>query len=261
MESNLQGKIMFKYLNKLALGALLVLSSSTYAGIINYDDTIANTFYDTDTELVWLDTRMTGWTRNSNSSSSGNRITIEDNLDNFADFRIASVSEVRTLMANVFTGITFDSNGNYLYNDSWSRSTGGDPSEADSLFENDFYDLISFAGGVTHSSRYSDSDDSDGRLQMDGLFKTSEDEFGYLYVQSSYSFDYGRSWTGSSYLSHSSQSSQITFITNSVNVNPSVDTNRLWMVYSPKVASVPEPSTLAIFALGFMGLIARKIKK
>lgn len=251
-------------ISKLVLGATLLFSSVANAGVIDYNDVIPNTFYDTSTDLIWLDTKMTGWSSYSSwrysSYSYGPSITIDQNLLNFSDFRIATEGEVRGLISSAFTNVTFDQNGNYSYSDYWSRSSGGDRSIQDPLFYDDWLNFISVVGGYTYSTSNSYSDgDRNSRTRIDGLYKTDDGNYGYLKAETYTSTNYSRSWTGSRRLSSETDSSNISFQP-LFNVDPSSNTNRLWMVYSPTSVSVTEPSTLIIFTLALMGLTFRKFK-
>jgi len=222
---------------------------------------MANTFYDTDTELVWLDTRMTGWNIYSSNlpfnHSNRTSFTIDQNLSNFSDFRIATESEVRTLIANTFTSLTFNSDGNYSYSDSWSRSTGGDHSVQDPNFTGDWNNFTSAADGLTYSTYQRSSDGLYGTSRIDGLFLNGNGEYGYLSIETNYGYKNIRNlrWVLAS--EYVTSSIYYKGPTNSLTKT----STRLWMVYNPAVTSVPEPSTLAIFALGIIGLVSRRFKK
>jgi len=255
---------MINIIKQLLLGVVLTASITSYASIINYDDTVANTFYDTDTGLVWLDTRMTGWEKYYSSqyslSSSGDFFTVEENLLRFSDFRIANESEVRGLISNVFSNITFDIDGNYKYSDSWSRSVGGDRSQQDPLFHDDFNDFISVAGGSTYSSSNSYSDgDSRGSIQIDGLFMSGNSGYGYLSAFSSYDNDYSKTSFGNKYLKDEQDNSNIKF-TDNISVDIETSKIQLWMVYSPNSVSVSEPQTLILFIFTLLGVGSHRVR-
>ena len=174
---------MIKSIKNVMLCAIVVVSCSSQAGLIDYNDTVANTYQDTTTGLVWLDNRMTGWYSGYSSSyssgGSSNYNTVAESILNFSDFRMAKASEVKALIENAFTNLTFDSNGEYDYYDSWSRSAGGDRSVQDPLFSTDFTNLLSVAGGSTYRYSASRSDgDSWGTTRIDGIFDAGDGTFG-----------------------------------------------------------------------------------
>ncbi len=254
----------FKFLNALLAGLILTTSNATYAGIIDYNDTVANSFKDTETGLVWLDSRMTGWSSSYssryNSSSNGESYTNDQNLTLNPDFRIASMDEVKNLMANAFTSISLDVNGEYTYR-SYYSSGGTHPSAvADSLFSADrnVLNTAGFSHNYSHGYYYSGRDysNSGSSYAIRGMYSMEGGGYGFLNISNDYAYSYSRGrWSSTTRRTHTSaiQYTQLS------GVDHLTDTRPMFMVM--KTVTVPEPSTLAIFALGMIGLASRRFKK
>ena len=81
--------------NKLLLTAGAIFALNANASIINYDDVIANTYKDTETELVWMDFGVNnGQSYNSVVSQLGAGMAYDG-------WRLPTLQEVYTMMSNL----------------------------------------------------------------------------------------------------------------------------------------------------------------
>lgn len=200
----------FKFLKAFLAGTALSFASVATAGLIQADYETSNdnlATYDKSTGLTWLDFTVT----------KGNSYA---DVASISGWRVATNSEVETLISNNFTDPDYNTDGYMNVFD-------------DSL---EFDEAAAFAGmfGVTFGY-YSHGIylDENATLRMAGVDTTTGK---YTIFGEDYTRDY------SSYAS---------------NFHPALG---VYMV-KEAITDVPEPTTLAIFALGLAGLTVRRFNK
>jgi len=258
-----------KIIKKILIGLIITISNATYGGIIDYNDTVANSFKDTETGLVWLDTRITGWQNLYSSryaySNTYEIYTYSQNLARNADFRIANEGELMALMANAFTSISLDIDGEYDYRSHKSSRDSNPDATPDPLFATDISTLNAVGFSFNYSSNRVGDDWSNRTSSISGLYSDGDGGYGNLNIGNSYSYSYSYSrFSGGT--TKRTYTSSISYT--DVTIDPDTTTGPIWMVYSPEISEIsseindiPEPSTLAIFALAMIGLASRRFKK
>ncbi len=251
----------------LTLALLASLASSVHAVLLDNDHVMSGTFLDTDTGLTWLDLRRTG-SASYGYSNWGYSTTIGNNLLRYDDFRVANRSDVTNLINNVFSSLTYDSNGNYHYKNEWRESDGGSSSSTvyDVNFHDDFVNFYTVAGGTNYSSQYGyyyDSSSRGGHSALFGYFLDEAGNFDSLKIaegsgsRSSCKRDwrgYESCWTSSAY-----KESSISF--SDTNYTDSTK-GPVWMIYNPTTSSVSEPGAFVLLGLGIIGLgFSRKMQR
>lgn len=225
----------FKFFKSMIACLILSITSSTYAGIIsasNTDTEYAAGYFADLQDLEWLTWDTTAYLT---------RVQIENNaMDLLSNgWRYASVSEFDTLFDSLKKGYINDSQN---YRSEWSEGTKWLWRNFDPL---DY--LGNFGAGVGRNYsrigdlRYGGEGECGGGTQYGcrGHMRAYDDPAGWLYAP----------YHDGSY---------------------SVHDNELYVYTRPdqavshvlvRAAHVPEPSTLAIFALGMIGLASRRFKK
>ncbi|MFD2165119.1 hypothetical protein ACFSJY_02485 [Thalassotalea euphylliae] len=136
----------------LTLLFLVLCAFNVHSAIINYDDIIDNSFYDTDTELVWIDFGVT------NSRQYVKTVQQLETGGIYEGWRLPTLEEVMTMVGHIaYAGgqkadVEFaetDRSGIYEAQD--GNSLGEDDSVWDSIFDVIGYN-DTYAGGLATSS-------------------------------------------------------------------------------------------------------------
>jgi hypothetical protein len=212
----------FKLLKQLALGFALVLSANATAGIIS--STNSHTTSDGSVvNLSGLD--WLSWDVTTGQS----RTDIENGFMGLLDdgWRYATVMEYKTMMESVFDTHSGWSNDNsdgalWLYSNLYGHS------------ESSMYNSIQWYNFYGDGSEYGGTGSSIGHFR----FKSSSGDISSVITQ------------GWSYISHND---------GSVLANKDLSSQTASALVRANV--VPEPSTLAILALGMIGLASRRFKQ
>ncbi|AAZ26471.1 PEP-CTERM sorting domain-containing protein [Colwellia psychrerythraea] len=211
----------------------LILSFTASAGLI---DTTNDSFIDQTTGLEWMDFGV-------NNKDTYDYVASQlDTRDEYEGWRLATKDDVYSLYSNTFLTLTAD----YISHlDSYGRSTVGDGknksvSVLDNLFEKMGYNQVDNQGNAFEIKYATGLFQGDDGLS---LFKT------YDLVGS---FRKSRSHDQVDFYDHMS----FDYLSNNTSLVYST-----MLVKNKSLATVPEPSTLTIFALGMFGLAARKFKK
>jgi hypothetical protein len=224
----------FKFLIEVMAGLTILLSSSANAGLIEADvingDNSAFTLDVDNYNLKWLDF----------GSISGSRYSTIDNYigagKQYEGWRIANQYEATELWEHLFFSKVeaeyFNSNGDLIY-------SGGAAAITDLLrsYKNTFgLSMIGSAGPYT-------------RISYQGWYKGNDNTINYVGAGIQQNMDTGH------YLNITSGDFT------DYNPNQTHTHYNVLLVRGAERRAVPEPSTLAIFALGMIGLASRRFKK
>jgi hypothetical protein len=229
----------FKFVSTALAGLILSISTIANAGLIV--DTDNDSFIDQSTGLEWMDFGV------NNIYSFDQTLELIKPGEIYSDWRLATRQEAFSLWKNAFIGMGADGevqnpdNFDFIY--AWDNSDSN-PNH-DSIWE-DVFDIM----GYNH--RYA-IDMIIEENQAQALFFNDDGSVGYAYFndnKNSPQFDYN---------------ADDFIVLSSLADDASHQRNQVHTVFSSllvkPVQSVPEPSTLAIFALGMIGLASRRFKK
>lgn len=222
----------FRFLQAVVVVLFLSISGIAKAGLIDIIDVDINndgtnqgyTLAADNYNIVWMDFGV----YNGTSLSDMNALL----TGSLTGWRYATYNESLTLFTTMFSDYLTSSTSYYL-------STGsGDISDA--IFSSALSDIIGVNDPVSWHP-------GPGHIftRSEGGITNGTDVLGRMSVGGFVSTCGGCGTGGSVY---------------QTNANEGLDNNHSWMIVKD-VVDVPEPSTLAIFALGMMGLASRRFKK
>lgn len=252
-------------MKKFLLGLFVILTTGvSNAAIIDYNSEVPGTYKDPETGLVWLKLRLTGYSGYSGFSFSNQTYTIEENLNRRPDFQIATKSQVTQLLSNVFSELSFDSNGNYSYSDSASRNNRSqplDPISDDANFSNS-WNLFTFINNPNRTIRFNRrGSSSSSSRSLRGVYYNEEGGFGAVTITNSRSSSESCSRFLGCYTTSRSVSHAIDFVNSVQSYNSLSDQfepigldsqQSVWMVQ--RAEEVSEPATMGLLGLALLAL-------
>ncbi|WP_233558180.1 PEP-CTERM sorting domain-containing protein [Alginatibacterium sediminis] len=222
-----------KFLKAVFAGTILSLSTLANAGVIL--DTDRDSFIDSATGLEWIDFGI-------NNGQSYNYVSSQLNSGGvYEGWSLATSEQVYTMWANAFLGIGADYENANHYGRGQLHANDGQ-SEFGSVFS-----AIFLAMG--HNKKYDEGTISEHH-EATGLF-ISQDEIGLVQTRSN---------IGPLESLFVDDTVKLKLVKNFIRPREIKDDELSTMLVRSAV-DVPEPSTLAIFALGMISLTSRRFKK